>query len=66
MVTESDGEVGAKCNIMSTEGEKERLLRHKENDNSIITYAFFIIRGRTQLHQWVQSVGLNFVFARTN
>jgi hypothetical protein len=44
MGTESDGEVGVKCNIMSTEREKETLWRHKENDNSFITCAFFITR----------------------
>jgi hypothetical protein len=40
MGTASDGEVDAKCNTMSTEGEKEKSWRHKEHDKSIITRAF--------------------------
>ena len=49
--------MGAKCNTMSTEGEKEPSWYHKEHDSSIITCTFFITRGSTQ---WVYSVRLFF------
>ena len=57
------GWVGAKCNTMSTEGEKETSCGRTEHDSSILSMCFFIARGS---NHWVYSVGLVFVSARTN
>jgi hypothetical protein len=40
MGSERGGEVGAKCNTRSTEGEKETSWHHKGHDSSIITRDF--------------------------
>jgi hypothetical protein len=45
--TQGGGEVGAKCNTRSTEGEQETSWHHKGHDRSIITRNFFIARGYT-------------------